>query len=148
VTFARTTYNRLPYKFEAGTPDIGGAVGLGAAIDFLGRIGPGAVARHEADLLAHAVRELREVPGLRLIGNPAARAAVVSFVLDGIHPHDVGSILDHEGIAIRAGHHCAQPLMERLGVPATARASFACFNTGDEVDALLAGLRRVREVMG
>jgi cysteine desulfurase / selenocysteine lyase len=148
VTFARTTYNRLPYKFEAGTPDVAGAVGLAAAIDWLGRLGAAAVAAHEADLHAHATRELGAVRGLRLVGTAPERVGALSFVLEGIHPHDIGSILDQEGIAIRAGHHCAQPLMERLGVSATARASFGCYNTHAEIDALCAGVRRVQEVLG
>jgi cysteine desulfurase/selenocysteine lyase len=141
VTFEQTTYNRLPYKFEAGTPDIAGVVGLGAALDFVGRAGLAA-------LVARATAALTAVPGLRVIGTAPGKVGVVSFVLDGIHPHDIGSILDREGVAIRAGHHCAQPLMARFGVPATARASFAAYNTAAEVDALVAGVRRVQEVMG
>ncbi|MBI5480653.1 MAG: cysteine desulfurase [Deltaproteobacteria bacterium] len=148
VTFERTTYNRLPYKFEAGTPDVAGAVGLGAAIDWLGRLDPAALAAHEADLVGLATRTLGAIPGLRLVGTAPARVGAVSFVLGGIHPHDIGSILDQDGIAIRAGHLCAQPLMERLGVPATARASFGCYSTRAEIDALAAGVRRVQRVLG
>jgi cysteine desulfurase/selenocysteine lyase len=148
VSFAGTTFNRLPYKFEAGTPDVAGAVALGAALDWLARQDAAALAAHEAELVDHATRALRVIPGLRLVGTAPARVGAVSFVMDGIHPHDIGSILDHEGIAIRAGHHCAQPLMERLGLPATARASFAAYNTRAEIDALAAGLRKVQEVLG
>jgi cysteine desulfurase / selenocysteine lyase len=148
VTFEKTTYNVLPYKFEAGTPNVAGVIGLGAAIDYLNALGPEAVAAHEHRLLGYAVERLREVPGLRFIGTPAHRAGAVSFVLDGIHPHDIGTILDEEGIAVRTGHHCTQPLMERFGVPATARASVACYNTREEIDALVSGLERVREVFG
>jgi cysteine desulfurase/selenocysteine lyase len=148
VSFSGTTYNRLPHKFEAGTPDVAGAIGLGAALDYVTALAQRGLEAHEADLTDYATRRLAEVPGLRLVGTAARRAGAVSFVLDGVHPHDIGSILDLEGIAIRAGHHCAQPLMERMGVPATARASFGCYNTRAEIDALVAGLARVREVFG
>jgi cysteine desulfurase/selenocysteine lyase len=146
VTFERTLYNGLPHKFEAGTPDMAGAVGLGAAIDWLEGLDWAAVQAHEHDLLAYGTRRLPEVPGLRLVGTAPEKAGVLSFVLDGVHPHDVGTILDREGIAIRAGHHCAQPVMKRFGVPATVRASLALYNTRGEIDALVAGLHRVREM--
>jgi cysteine desulfurase/selenocysteine lyase len=146
VTFERTLYNGLPHKFEAGTPDMAGAVGLGAAIDWLEGLDWAAVQAHEHDLLAYGTRRLQEVPGLRLVGTAPEKAGVLSFVLDGVHPHDVGTILDREGIAIRAGHHCAQPVMKRFGVPATVRASLALYNTRGEIDALVAGLHRVREM--
>ena len=148
VTFEKTTYAGLPKKLEAGTPDVAGVIGLGAAIDWVGRVGQAAIAAHEADLVSYAVRQLAAIPGLHLVGTAAARTGAVSFVLDGISPHDVGAVLDQEGIAIRAGHHCAQPLMDRLGLPATARASFGCYNTRAEIDALAAGVLRVKEVLG
>ncbi len=146
VTFEKATWNDLPYRFEAGTPDIAGAIGLGAAIDYVVRIGLDRIAAHESELLAHATERLASIPGVRLIGTARHKAAVVSFVVDGIHPHDVGTVLDYEGIAVRAGHHCAQPLMQRLGLPATVRASLAFYNTADEIDALAAGVRRAIEV--
>jgi len=146
VSFEKTLYREIPHKFEAGTPDIAGVVGLGAALDWLGSLDHEALAAHERDLLERTTAGLAAVPGLRLVGEPRERAGVVSFVLDDVHPHDVGTILDHEGVAIRTGHHCAQPLMERFGLPATARASFALYNTREDVDALVAGLARVREV--
>jgi cysteine desulfurase/selenocysteine lyase len=148
VTFEKTTYNVIPHKFEAGTPHIAGGIGLGAAIDYLGALGLESVAAHEEDLLRYATDAVAEIPGLRIIGTAREKASVLSFVLDGIHPHDIGTVLDQEGIAIRTGHHCTQPLMQRFGVPATARASFAFYNTREEVDALVAGLRRVLEVLG
>jgi len=148
VTFEKTTYNRLPYKFEAGTPHIAGAIGLGAAIEYVTAIGLEAIAAHERDLLAYATEAVSGIPGLRLIGTAREKASILSFTLEGVHPHDIGTILDHEGIAIRAGHHCAQPVMERFGVPATARASFALYNTREEVDALVRALEKVREVFG
>ena len=148
VTFEKTTYNRLPYRFEAGTPDIAGAIGLGAAIEYLEGLGWEGIEAQERDLLEYALGVLRAIPAVRLIGTAGARAAVVSFVLDGVHPHDIGTILDAQGVAIRAGHHCAQPLMDRLGVPATARASLAFYNTREEIDALAAGLATVQEVFG
>jgi cysteine desulfurase/selenocysteine lyase len=146
VSFEETTYKKAPYRFEAGTPDIAGAVGLGAAIDYVTALDPGEVAAHERELLAYASEGLSKIPGLRRIGTAPKRCAVVSFVLEGVHPHDVGTILDQEGVAVRAGHHCAQPLMERFGVPATVRASIALYNNKADVDALVAGLHRVREV--
>jgi len=149
VTFEKTTFAPLPAKFEAGTPHIAGAVGLGAAIDYLhNRLDWEWVHQHEADLLSYATERLSTVPGLRIIGTAREKASVVSFVLEGIHAHDIGTILDQEGIAIRTGHHCTQPVMDRLGIPATARASFALYNTRAEVDALIAGLAKVREVFG
>jgi len=146
VTFERTTYNALPYKFEAGTPHIAGAVGLGAAVDYLEQIGLESIAAHEHELVDYATQALGEVPGRKILGTAREKAAVISFTLEGVHPHDVGTVLDQQGIAVRTGHHCAQPVMERFGVPATTRASFALYNTREEVDALLAGLRYVREV--
>jgi cysteine desulfurase/selenocysteine lyase len=146
VTFEETTFNVIPYKFEAGTPNIAGAIGLGAAIDYVEGIGLERIAAHEHDLLAYATARLSEIPGLRIIGTAPEKAAVISFVLDGIHAHDIGTILDREGIAVRAGHHCAQPVMARFGVPATTRASFAFYNTRQEVDALVAGIHKVQEV--
>ena len=146
VTFEKTTWNKLPHKFEAGTPDIAGAIGLGAAIDYVSALGFAAVAAHEHDLLSYATEALRDLPGLRLIGTAKEKASVLSFVLGDVHPHDVGTILDQEGIAIRTGHHCTQPLMHRLGVPATARASLAFYNRREDVDALVAGLHKVQEI--
>jgi cysteine desulfurase/selenocysteine lyase len=146
VTFERTTYNDLPYKFEAGTPNISGAVGLGAAIDYVESLGIEAIAAHEHSLLEAATAALTQIPGLRLIGTATHKAAVVSFVLAGIHPHDLGTILDAEGVAVRTGHHCAQPVMDFFSIPATARASFACYNTLAEVQQLAAALRRAQEV--
>jgi cysteine desulfurase/selenocysteine lyase len=148
VTFAKTTYAPIPGKFEAGTPDIAGAVGLGAAVDYLAGIDWDAVAAHEADLLAYAVEQICDVPGVTLVGTAAHKAAVVSFVMDGVHAHDIGTIVDQEGIAVRTGHHCTQPVMDFFGVPATTRASFALYNTRAEVDALAAALRTVRRVFG
>lgn len=148
VTFEKTHYNVLPYKFEAGTPNIAGGIGLGAAIDYLNRIGIEAVEAYESQLLSYAMEAISSVPGLRLIGTPSKRAGVISFALDGIHAHDIGTILDQEGVAIRAGHHCAMPVMQRYGVPATARASFAFYNTKEEVDALVRAIHKVNEVFG
>jgi cysteine desulfurase/selenocysteine lyase len=146
VSFAGTTYQEPPHRFEAGTPNIEGAIGLAAALRFLEGLGLEAVAAHEAELLAAATAAVLEIPGVRLIGNARRRAAVLSFVLDGVHPHDVGTILDAEGVAVRAGHHCAQPVMARYGVSATVRASFAAYNTPAEIEALVQGLHRVKEV--
>ena len=146
VTFAKTTYADLPNKFEAGTPHIAGAVGLGAAIDYVTRIGFDRIAAHEGDLLAYGTAALSAVPGLRLIGTADHKASILSFVLKGAHPHDVGTIVDTEGVAIRTGHHCTQPVMERFGVPATARASIAMYNTRDEIDVLVRALEQVRQV--
>lgn len=146
VTFEKTLYNDLPYKFEAGTPNIGGAIGLGAAIDYINHLGIENIAAHEHDLLTYATEALSAIPDVRLIGTAADKAAVISFIIEGIHPHDIGTILDREGIAIRTGHHCAQPVMQRFRIPATARASFALYNTRGEVDALVEGIQKVKEV--
>jgi cysteine desulfurase/selenocysteine lyase len=147
VTFDGSTWNDLPYKFEAGTPNIEAAIGLAAAIDYVNAIGLEAIGRHEASLLDLATDAVREISGLRVIGTARHKASVLSFVLDGIHPHDIGTIVDREGVAIRTGHHCAQPVMDRFGVPATARASFAMYNSADDVQALVDALRRVRAIM-
>jgi len=146
VTFERTLYNEVPYRFEAGTQHIAGVVGLAAAIDYLSDLGLDRVAAHEHELLAYGTEALTTIPGLRLTGTAAQKAGILSFVMDDVHPHDIGTILDREGVAIRAGHHCCQPLMARLGVPATARASLALYNTRAEIDALVSALRKVREV--
>jgi len=146
VTFEKTLFNSLPYKFEAGTPNIAGAIGLGAAIDYIRSIGLEPIAAHESALLAYATKALSQVRGLRIIGTAPKKAGAISFVLDCAHPHDIGAILDWEGVAIRTGHHCAQPVMERYGVPATARASFALYNTKAEIDVLVQALGKVIEV--
>jgi len=146
VSFSGTTFNDLPYKFEAGTPNIAGAIGLGAALEYFDGLDRDGAEAHERDLLEYATAALKEVDGLKVIGEARRKAAVISFVMRGVHPHDIGTILDQEGIAIRTGHHCTQPLMERYKLPATARASFAIYNTRAEADALVAGLRRVREL--
>jgi cysteine desulfurase/selenocysteine lyase len=146
VAIERSTYNELPWKFEAGTPNIAGAIGLAAALDYVDMLGRERVAAHEQGLLAEATARLRSVPGLTLIGTAAEKSGVVSFMLAGIHPHDVGTILDREGVAIRSGHHCAMPVMTWYGLPATVRASFGCYNTRSDIEALLAGLGKVREV--
>jgi len=148
VTFQGSTWNDLPYKFEAGTPNIAGAVGLGAAVDYVRGIGFDAIQPHETALVARATAALEAVPGVRIVGTARRKASVVSFVMDGVHPHDIGTIVDREGVAIRTGHHCAQPVMDRFGIPATARASFAMYNTLEEVDALVAALGRVRALLG
>ncbi len=146
VTFEKTTYADLPHKFEAGTPHIAGAIGLGAAVDYLLGVGFDRIGPHEADLLAYGTAALSEVKGLRLIGTAAHKASILAFVMKGAHPHDVGTIVDTEGVAIRTGHHCTQPVMDRFGVPATARASVAMYNTREEIDALVRALERVREM--
>lgn len=146
VTFEKTLYNVLPYKFEAGTPHVAGAIGLAAALGYLDSVGLEAIEAHEHVLLDYGTKALASIPGLRLIGTARRKAAVLSFVLDEIHAHDVGTILDQDGIAVRTGHHCAQPVMDRFGVPATARASLAFYNTTDEIDALVDGLYKVKEV--
>jgi cysteine desulfurase/selenocysteine lyase len=148
VSFERTVYNDLPYKFEAGTPDIAGAIGLGVALDYLDGVGLDRVTAYEHELLVHATDALSALPGVTLLGTARDKAAVVSFLVDGVHPHDVGTILDQEGVAVRTGHHCAMPVMTRFGVPATTRASFALYNTHEEVDALVRALGKVREVFG
>ena len=147
VTFEKTIYNDLPNKFEAGTPNISGGVALGAAIDYLKKLDPASVAAYEQQLLAYATDALASIRGVRIIGTAAEKAGVISFVLEGIHPHDIGTILDDDGIAIRTGHHCAQPVMQRFGIPATARASFALYNTREEVDALVRGIYNVITVL-
>ena len=146
VTFEKTTYADLPHKFEAGTPHIAGAIGLGAAVDYVQGIGFDALMPHEADLLAYGTAALSEVQGLRLIGTAADKASILAFVMKGAHPHDVGTIVDTEGVALRTGHHCTQPIMDRFGVPATARASVAMYNTREEIDVLVRALQRVREM--
>jgi cysteine desulfurase/selenocysteine lyase len=146
VTFERTIYADLPYKFEAGTPNIAGGIGLGAAFDYVTHIGLDKIAAYEHELLIYGTEALSRIPGLRLIGTAREKAAVLSFVIDGIHPHDIGTVLDRQGIAVRTGHHCAQPVMDRFGVPATARASLAFYNTAAEIDALVAGLGKVKEI--
>jgi cysteine desulfurase/selenocysteine lyase len=148
VTFERTTYNEVPHKFEAGTPHIAGAIGLGAAVDFINGVGFGAIAAHERRLLDYATTALTAVPGLRLIGTSPHKASILSFVLDGVHAHDIGTIVDTEGVAIRTGHHCTQPVMDRFGVPATARASLAMYNTTADIDQLVSALAKVREIFG
>jgi cysteine desulfurase/selenocysteine lyase len=148
VTFEKTLYNDLPYKFEAGTPHIAGGIGLGAAVDYLQSLGMEGLAAHEQDVLEYGTEALTQIPGLKLIGTAREKASVLSFVLEDIHPHDIGTVLDREGIAVRTGHHCAQPVMQRFGVPATARASLACYNTKAEIDALVRALHKVREVLG
>ena len=146
VTFEKTTYNEIPYKFEAGTPHIAGAIGLGAAIEYLTGLGFDQVVLHERELLAYATDALQQIPGLKLIGTASEKASILSFVMEGIHPHDIGTIIDREGVAIRTGHHCTQPVMDRFGVPATARASLAMYNTRNDIDALVVALEQVRRV--
>ena len=146
VTFEKTLYNALPYKFEAGTPDISGVIGLGAAIDYITDIGLDRITAYEHELLEYGTMRLSNISGLRLVGTAREKASVLSFVLDGVHAHDIGTILDAEGIAIRTGHHCAQPVMDRFGVPATARASLAFYNTKAEIDALVKGIDKAIEV--
>ena len=146
VTFEKTTYNTIPHKFEAGTPPIAAAIGLGAAVDYLSAIGMDAIARHELGLLNYASEQMARLPDVRIIGTAEHKAAVLSFVVDGVHPHDIGTLLNEEGIAVRTGHHCAQPVMQRFKLPATSRASFAFYNSMAEVDALIAGIRTVQKV--
>ena len=146
VTFEKTTYADLPAKFEAGTPHIAGAVGLGAAVDYITEVGFDKISNHEAQLLEYGTAVLSEIPGLQLIGTARNKASILSFVLKGVHPHDIGTIVDMEGVSIRTGHHCTQPLMDRFGIPATARASIAMYNTRQEIDQLVHALHRVREV--
>jgi len=148
VTWEKTTYNKVPHKFEAGTPDMAAVAGLKAAIEFLDEVGIDKVAAHEHELLEYATEVVSAISGVRLIGTAAEKAGVLSFVLEDVHPHDIGTILDQEGIAVRTGHHCAQPVMDRFSIPATVRASFAVYNTRAEVDALARGLRKVMEVFG
>jgi cysteine desulfurase/selenocysteine lyase len=146
VTFEKTTYNTIPHKFEAGTPPIAAAIGLGAAVDYLSALGMDKIAAHEIDLLNYATEQVNGMPGVRIIGTAEKKAAVLSFAIAGVHPHDVGTLLNQDGIAIRTGHHCAQPVMQRFKVPATSRASFAFYNNMAEVDALIAGIRNVQKV--
>ncbi|MGE0706262.1 MAG: aminotransferase class V-fold PLP-dependent enzyme, partial [Vicinamibacterales bacterium] len=146
VTFEQTRYNEVPYKFEAGTPNIADAIALGTALDYVTSIGLDRIAAHEHDLLVYGTAALSRIPGLRLTGTARDKAGVLAFVMEGVHPHDIGTIVDREGVAIRTGHHCCQPLMDRLGVPATARASLALYNTREEIDALVAAIEKVREV--
>ena len=146
VTFEKTTYNELPWKFEAGTANIAGGIGFGVAVDWLSGVGLPAVARHEHDLLVHGTAKLSAIPGLTIVGRARQKAGVISFTLENVHPHDIGTILDREGIAIRTGQHCAQPVMDRFGIPATARASFGLYNTRQEIDVLAAGLAKVSEM--
>jgi cysteine desulfurase/selenocysteine lyase len=148
VSFEGSTWADLPAKFEAGTPNIAGAVGLHAALEYVRRVGFEAIEAHERALLQEATARLEAMSGLRIVGTARRKAAVVSFVMDGIHPHDIGTIVDRDGVAIRTGHHCAQPVMDRFGIPATALASFALYNTVEDVDALAAAVGRVRELMG
>jgi cysteine desulfurase/selenocysteine lyase len=148
VTFEKTIYNKVPHKFEAGTPDIAGVIGLGAALAYIHGLGISAIGAYEHDLLTYATGRLTEIPGVRLVGTAREKAGVLSFVMEGIHPHDIGTILDQEGIAVRTGHHCAQPVMDRFGIPATVRASFALYNTKDEIDALVHGIEKVKEILG
>lgn len=146
VTFEKTTYNTLPYKFEAGTPPIAAAIGFGTGIEYLSKIGLDTIAAYEHELLNYATEQIEAIPGVRIIGNTPTKVAVLSFTLDGVHPHDVGTLLNQEGIAVRTGHHCAQPIMQRYNIPATTRASFAFYNTKAEVDALIAGIQSVQKV--
>ena len=148
VTFEQSTWNEPPHKFEAGTPDVGGAIGLGAALDYITAVGLEEIARHEHDLLDYGTRALESIDGVRLIGTARRKASILSFVMEGVHPHDIGTVVDRQGVAIRTGHHCAQPVMQRFGVPATARASLAMYNTTADIDALVAALGRVRELFG
>ena len=148
VSFEKTTFNQLPWKFEAGTPHIAGAIGLGAAIDYLAGIGMERIAAYEHELLVYATKRLNELPGVNIVGTAPDKAAVVSFMLDGIHPHDIGTILDTEGVAIRTGHHCAMPVMDFFKIPATARASFSFYNTFEEIDRLVAALEHTRKLLG
>jgi len=146
VTFEKTTYNTIPFKFEAGTPPIAAAITLGAAVDYLNGIGMAEIQGHDTDIVDYATREINGIPGVRIIGTAEKKAGAISFVIDGVHPHDVGTLLNDEGVAVRTGHHCAQPVMHRFGIPATSRASFAVYNTPDEVDALVAGIKKVQKV--
>jgi cysteine desulfurase / selenocysteine lyase len=146
VTFEKSTWNVLPYKFEAGTPHIAGAVGLAAAMRFIRRVGFAWITAHESALLAYATEAVQAVPGVRLVGTAPAKASILSFVMDGVHPHDIGTVDDRAGVAIRTGHHCAQPVMARFGLPATARASLALYNTRDDIDQLVAALHETRRV--
>ena len=146
VTFEKTTYNSLPYKFEAGTPNVADVIGLGAAIDYIQSLGFNQIAEHEKELLAYGTRVLSQIPQLRLIGTAKNKAAILSFILPNIHAHDIGTLIDEEGIAIRTGHHCTQPVMKHFGVPATSRASFTIYNTKEEIDQLARAIIKTKEV--
>ena len=148
VTFEKTIYNELPYKFEAGTPNVSGSIGLGAAVRYVNEVGLDRIEAYEKELLDYGTRAVSAIPGLRLIGTAKEKASVLSFVLEGVHPHDVGTVLDREGVAVRAGHHCAQPVMQRFGIPATTRASLAFYNTRAEIDILAAAIHKVKEIFG
>ena len=148
VTFEKSTWNEPPYKFEAGTPDVAGAIGLGVALDYITSIGWPEIVGHEQTLLDYGTQALQAIAGVRLVGTAPRKASILSFVMEGVHPHDIGTVVDTQGVAIRTGHHCAQPVMERFGVPATARASLAMYNTREDIDALVAALARVRELFG
>jgi cysteine desulfurase/selenocysteine lyase len=148
VTFEKTVYNVLPYKFEAGTPHIAGGIALGAALDYVRHIGLDAIAAHEHALLDHATQLAKEIPGMRMIGTAREKAGIFAFVIDGMHPHDIGTILDREGVAIRTGHNCAMPVMEHFGIPATARASFGLYNTHEEIEVLFAAIRKAMAMFG
>jgi cysteine desulfurase/selenocysteine lyase len=148
VTFEETTYNELPHKFEAGTPNIAGAIGLGEAIDYISRVGIENISIHEMNLLEYATEEVSTIPGLKIIGTSKDKVSVLSFVLDDVHPHDIGTFLDFEGVAIRTGHHCTQPVMDRYNIPATSRASFAMYNNKEEIDVLVNGLKKIIKVFG
>ena len=147
VTFEKTTYNSLPHKFEAGTPNIAGGIGLAAAVDYVSQFDPQQLAAHEQDLLDYATEKLLQVPGLRIFGTARHKASVISFLIDGQHPFDVGTLLDQQGIAVRTGHHCTQPLMDYYGIPGTIRASFAMYNNRSDVDALVSALNRAIEML-
>lgn len=148
VSFEKTTYNELPYRFEAGTPHISGAIGLAAAMDYVDALGLERIAAHESALLVEATRALRALSGLRIIGEAKHKTGVISFTLEGVHPHDLGTILDDEGVAVRTGHHCAMPVMDFFDVPATARASFGCYSNAEDIEQLVRALGRAREVFG
>jgi cysteine desulfurase / selenocysteine lyase len=148
VSFSGTTYNDLPYKFEAGTPNIADVIALKAALDFISSLGKAGISRHEHELLTYATNQLKDITGLRIIGDIENKVSVISFIIDGIHPQDIGILLDNQGIAVRTGHHCTQPLMHRLGIPGTSRASFAVYNTTEEIDALVKGLFKVKKMLG
>jgi cysteine desulfurase/selenocysteine lyase len=148
VSFEKTTYNDLPYKFEAGTPNIAGAVGLAAALDYVRHLGIDAIAAHEDTVVEYATEKVSEIPGLRIIGTAPEKSGIISFVMDGVHAHDIGTVLNSQGVAVRAGHHCTMPLMKRYGIAATSRASFALYNTKEEADALVSAIHKVKEMFG
>lgn len=148
VSFEETTYNDLPYKFEAGTPNIAGAIGLAAALDYVSNLGIDAIAAHEDAVVDYATEQVAAIPGVRIIGTAAEKSGIISFLMDGVHAHDIGTVLDSQGVAIRAGHHCTMPLMKRFGVAATSRASFALYNTREEADTLVAAIHKVKEMFG